>query len=146
MSITEHKALDIGKAVDEIIKERLLATVKLNESCTPVPTRICLICDKLEHEAATALISASAWLCPECKKKLKEIVGAPTQAPKTEEKPIRKYRVSWSVPTIKEQIIEAEDIEAAGDWWIQSFLYSNAILNNIEAVDGKNADDDAEVC
>lgn len=33
MSITEHKALDIGNAVDEIIKERRLATVKLNESC-----------------------------------------------------------------------------------------------------------------
>lgn len=51
MSITEHKALDTGNAVDEIIKVRRLATVKLNESCTPVPTRICLICDKLEHEA-----------------------------------------------------------------------------------------------
>ena len=146
MSITEHKALDTGNAVDEIIKVRRLATVKLNESCPPVPTRICLICDKLEHEAATALISACAWLCPECKKKLKEIVGAPTQPPKTEEKPVRKYLVSWSEPTFKEQIIEAEDIEAAEDWWIQSFLYSNAILNNIEAVDGKNADDDAEVC
>lgn len=87
MSITEHKALDTGNAVDEIIKVRRLATVNLNESCTPVPTRICLICDKLEHEAATTVNSASAWLCPECKKKLKEIVGAPTHPPKTEKSP-----------------------------------------------------------
>lgn len=146
MSITEHKALDIGNAIDEIIKEIRLATVKLNESCTPVPTRICLICNKLEHEAATAIISASAWLCPECKKKLKEIVGAPTQPPKTEEKPVRKYRVSWSVPTVKEQIIEAEDIEAAEDWWTHHFLFTGASLDRIELIDGKNADDDAEVC
>ena len=73
MGMVEREILDIGAAVDEIIKERV-ATVKLNESCTPVPTRICLICDRLEHEAATALISASAWLCPECKRRIKQLM------------------------------------------------------------------------
>lgn len=72
--MVEHEILDIGAAVDKIIADRF-ATVKLNESCTPVPTRICLICDKLEYEAATALISASAWLCPECKRKIRQMMG-----------------------------------------------------------------------
>lgn len=74
MGMVEREIMDIGKAVDEIIKDRLV-TVKLNEPCTPVPTRMCLICDKLEHGAATALISGSAWLCPECKQKIKQIMG-----------------------------------------------------------------------
>ena len=75
--MVKREILDIGAAVDEIIKERV-ATVKLNESCTPVQTRICLICDKLEHEAATALISASAWICPECKQKIRQMIGVRT--------------------------------------------------------------------
>lgn len=75
--MVEREILDIGKAVDGIIKERL-ATVKLNESCTPVPTRICLICDKLEYEAADVLISASAWICPECKQKIGQMIGVRT--------------------------------------------------------------------
>ena len=74
MGMVEREILDIGKVVDEIIKERV-ATVKLNESCTPVPTRICLICDKLEHEAATTVISGRAWLCPECKQKIRQMMG-----------------------------------------------------------------------
>lgn len=110
------------------------------------PTRFCLICEKFENPNAHVVYDGIAWLCPECKKKLKDIVGTPTQPPKAEEKPVRKYRVSWSVPTVKEQIIEAEDIEAAEDWWIHHFLFTGASLDRIELIDGKNADDDAEVC
>lgn len=64
--------------IPETNYQERVATVKLNESCTPVPTRICLICDKLEYEAATALISASAWICPECKQKIGQMIGVRT--------------------------------------------------------------------
>ena len=39
------------------------------------PTRQCLVCDKKENEEAV-YINGFAWLCPECKKKIRKLMEA----------------------------------------------------------------------
>ena len=43
---------------------------------TPImmPTRECLFCEKLENPQADIINQSAAWLCPECKRKIKQII------------------------------------------------------------------------
>lgn len=38
------------------------------------PTIRCLICDKLENPNADIVDTGKVWLCPECKRKLREMM------------------------------------------------------------------------
>lgn len=38
------------------------------------PTRICLLCDKVENLDATIIDTGTAWLCPECKDSLRKMM------------------------------------------------------------------------
>lgn len=37
------------------------------------PTRACLFCEKLENPDAN-LVNGGAWLCPECKEKIRKLI------------------------------------------------------------------------
>ena len=37
-------------------------------------TRRCLVCGKVENESASTINEAAAWLCPECKKILRQMI------------------------------------------------------------------------
>ena len=41
--------------------------------CVLPPTRMCLICDKFENPEAKRA-NGEAWLCPECKDKIRKII------------------------------------------------------------------------
>lgn len=42
------------------------------------PTKRCLICEKLEDPNASVVDTSAAWLCPECKRKVQEMIGVKT--------------------------------------------------------------------
>ena len=51
-------------------------TIKVGERfAQTAPTRICLVCDKLENPDATIADAGSAWLCPECKERIRKMTG-----------------------------------------------------------------------
>ena len=39
-----------------------------------VPTRQCLVCEHLENPDATIIHGGVAWLCPECKSRIKKLI------------------------------------------------------------------------
>ena len=39
-----------------------------------IPSRICLVCDKLEHPDSSIADIGKVWICDECKKTLREII------------------------------------------------------------------------
>ena len=41
------------------------------------PTRICMICDKLENPNAD-MAREGGWICPDCKKKIGKLIGVRT--------------------------------------------------------------------
>lgn len=38
------------------------------------PTRKCLVCERIENPNATIVNSGAAWLCPECKSRIKKLI------------------------------------------------------------------------
>ena len=38
------------------------------------PTRVCLVCERMENPDATIVHGGVAWLCPECKSRLKKLI------------------------------------------------------------------------
>lgn len=38
------------------------------------PTRQCLVCERLESPGATIVKAGEAWLCPECKSRIKKLI------------------------------------------------------------------------
>lgn len=44
----------------------------------PVVSRQCLICEKAENENADIINAGIAWVCPECKAKLRKIMEEQT--------------------------------------------------------------------
>ena len=41
----------------------------------PVVSYQCLICEKVQDDTADIVDGGIAWLCPECKRKLRKLVG-----------------------------------------------------------------------
>lgn len=39
-----------------------------------IPSRQCLVCDRLERPGATIVNEGEAWLCPECKSRIKKLI------------------------------------------------------------------------
>lgn len=39
-----------------------------------IPSRQCLVCDRLERPGATIVNEGEAWLCPECKSRIKSLI------------------------------------------------------------------------
>lgn len=46
----------------------------IKESTNAVPTRQCLVCERLENPVATIVHGGVAWLCPECKSRIKRLI------------------------------------------------------------------------
>lgn len=39
-----------------------------------VPTRQCLVCERMENPEGTIVHTGLAWLCPECKSRIKRLI------------------------------------------------------------------------
>lgn len=39
-----------------------------------VPTRQCLVCERMENPEATIVHTGLAWLCPKCKSRIKRLI------------------------------------------------------------------------
>ena len=52
-----------------------IKTIKLNPNYfNATPSRVCLVCEKLEIEGANLVYADGAWLCDKCKKALLKLV------------------------------------------------------------------------
>ena len=50
-------------------------TIPLDPSYSyELPTRICLVCEKLEREGAVVANTSEAWLCDKCKNTLLKLI------------------------------------------------------------------------
>ena len=52
-----------------------IKTIHLNTNYSyEFPSRICLVCEKLEKEGATVVYTSDAWLCDRCKNTLLKLI------------------------------------------------------------------------
>ena len=64
----KEETMEMRKMIDDVFA----SAEALRLADTP-PTRQCFVCDKKENEEAL-FINGAAWLCPECKRKIKQII------------------------------------------------------------------------
>ena len=47
---------------------------KIETQFTTIPTCQCLVCECVKDENASIINTAIAWLCPECKRRIRKII------------------------------------------------------------------------
>ena len=54
--------------------ETIMIPLERVGSSYPIPTRQCLVCERMENPKATIVNTGLAWLCPECKSRIKNLI------------------------------------------------------------------------
>ena len=60
--------------MDKVSDNNVYAVYKITNDLEMQQTRQCLICDALENPKAHVVNTLNAWLCPECKRRLKQMM------------------------------------------------------------------------
>lgn len=54
-------------------KSGALRVLRTGHPFYEIPSRKCLVCDRMEVPDATTVNGGEAWLCPECKSRIKSL-------------------------------------------------------------------------